>query len=329
MNEFLLAALCAAGTAALCLFLFEKSKKVSLYRYRNIWLIACLPALFIVELALLNAAVWGETELSGLAYEFPGYFAQLSVTAFSILFVLMAISNIALLRHEGMSLHNMVGTFLQFLFIAGTVAVYLFVRITERAGVSPGGVWDALLFRFLPLYLYSLLDYCECIMLGIIVLGWIAARQQPAYDKDFIIIPGCSIRKDGGLLPLLRGRVNRAIRYAWDQEIATQKPVAFVPSGGQGADEIMSEGSAMALYLMSHGAEESEVFPEKESANTRENFALSRQIIDAQKPGARVAFATTNYHMLRCGFLARAAGMEAEGIASGTKWYFWPNGFAR
>ena len=27
--------------------------------------------------------------------------------------------------------------------------------------------------------------------------------------------------------------------------------------------------------------------------------------------------------------LAKRLGIEAEGIASSTKWYFWPNGFAR
>ena len=166
-------------------------------------------------------------------------------------------------------------------------------------------------------------------MLGIIIMGWIAALQKPQYNKDFIIIPGCSISKTGGLLPLLRGRTNRAVRYAWDQEIATGKKVCYVPSGGQGADEIMSEGSAMELYLLAHGAETDEVFPERESTSTYENFAFSKKVIDAQSSGAKVAFSTTNYHVLRCGLLARRVGLDAEGIASRTKWYFWPNGFAR
>ena len=47
------------------------------------------------------------------------------------------------------------------------------------------------------------------------------------------------------------------------------------------------------------------------------------------KPDAKIAFATTNYHMLRSGILARKAGIDAEGIAGDTKWYFWPNGFVR
>ena len=46
-------------------------------------------------------------------------------------------------------------------------------------------------------------------------------------------------------------------------------------------------------------------------------------------PDAKVCFVTTNYHVLRSGMLARKAGLDAEGLASTTKWYFWPNGLAR
>ncbi|MBR3642776.1 MAG: hypothetical protein IKN57_04630, partial [Parasporobacterium sp.] len=33
--------------------------------------------------------------------------------------------------------------------------------------------------------------------------------------------------------------------------------------------------------------------------------------------------------MFRSGILARRVGLDAEGVASKTKWYFWPNGFVR
>ena len=160
-------------------------------------------------------------------------------------------------------------------------------------------------------------------------MGWVAARAVTTYGKDYIIILGCSIDRRGGLLPLLRGRVNRAVRFAWDQEVATGKQLRYVPSGGQGPNEIMSEGSAMGFYLMTHGAEEDEVIPEKKSRNTWENLCFSKKIIDELTPNAKVAFATTNYHILRSGILANKAGLDAQGIAGDTKWYFWPNGFVR
>ena len=57
--------------------------------------------------------------------------------------------------------------------------------------------------------------------------------------------------------------------------------------------------------------------------------SIDSEIADAEMPGAKVCFTTTNYHVLRSGMLARRAGLDAEGLASSTKWYFWPNGLAR
>ena len=301
------------------------SIRVSLYRMRNI----AFPAGIIASLVLLSELMLRSGTVLDALMAFPADFAKLSIWLIGTLGFLMFLSNLSLMKHEGMRPTNMIGTFLGVIFVGGTLVIFLISGLLSRlAETSRSGV---IVFaeRFLPLWFYCLLDYCECFMLGIIIMGWIAALQRPRYDKDYIIIPGCSISKTGGLLPLLRGRTNRAVRYAWDQEIATGKKVCYVPSGGQGSDEIMSEGSAMELYLLAHGAEPDEVFPERQSTSTYENFAFSKKVIDELKPGAKAAFSTTNYHVLRCGLLAHRVGLEAEGIASRTKWYFWPNGFAR
>jgi len=301
------------------------SIRVSLYRMRNI----AYPAGIIAGLFCMSELLLRDGSVIDALLAFPADFARITIWLIGILGVLMLISNVSLMRHEGMRPTNMIGTFLGVIFVGGTVAIYFISVFLSHLAETTQSTAALFAERFLPLWFYFLLDYCECFMLGIIIMGWIAALQKPQYDKDFIIIPGCSISKTGGLLPLLRGRTNRAVRYAWDQEIATGRKMCYVPSGGQGADEIMSEGSAMELYLLAHGAEADEVFPERQSVNTYENFALSKKVIDAQKPGARVAFSTTNYHVLRCGLLAHRVGLDAEGIASSTKWYFWPNGFAR
>ena len=188
---------------------------------------------------------------------------------------------------------------------------------------------DAAPARFLALLLGLLGCYVDLLLSGILLMAFLAAKHRPAYDKDFVIIPGCSISRQGGLLPLLKGRTNRAIRFAWDQERATGKPARYIPTGGQGPDEIMSEGSAMEFYLLSHGAEQYEVLPEKVSTDTYENMLFSKKIIDEAKSGEKTCFVTTNYHVLRSGMLAKKAGLDAEGLASSTKWYFWPNGLAR
>ena len=225
-------------------------------------------------------------------------------------------SNAVLVYKEGLRIKNIVGSIGGFLLLSGN----LICLPIEGSRMHRPFVLD-----FVALFIC----YIDFSLTGIAIMGLIAAKHMPAFDKDFIIIPGCSINKNGGLLPLLRGRTNSAIRFAWDQERATGKAARYIPTGGQGADEIMSEGSAMELYLLSHGAEQYEVFPEKRSRNTFENMLYSREIIDSIKPASSVCFATTNYHVLRSGMLARKAGLNAEGLASSTKWYFWPNGFVR
>ena len=227
----------------------------------------------------------------------------------------LGVCGVSLLRHEGFRPRNLMGVALGLAWTGGNLGCILAL--------------DAAPARFFPLLLGLLGCYVDFLLSGILLAAFLAARHKPAYDKDFVIIPGCSISKQGGLLPLLKGRTNRAIRFAWDQERATGKPARYIPTGGQGPDEIMSEGSAMEFYLLSHGAEQVEVLPEKASTDTYENMLFSKRIIDEAKSGEKVCFVTTNYHVLRSGMLARKAGLDAEGLASGTKWYFWPNGLAR
>lgn len=262
----------------------------SIYSYINIFLVAGL-----VLLLTRQHTFWIYTLLFG------------TIFAFNI------ISTSALVRHEGFHYTRFVAPALSGFILVSTILLNFFPS-------------DNIVYSFV----YSLYSYFIAIVLSITILGLIAAKQRPRYDKDYIIILGCSISKQGGLLPLLRGRTNRAIRYAWDQEIATGKSVKFVPSGGQGKNEIISEGSAITLYLESHGAEDYEIITEKESKNTYENFLFSRKLILDANPTANVAFSTTGYHVFRSGLLAKKAGFkEIQAVSSNTTWYFWPNGFAR
>ena len=329
----------ALSTAVMAFALYWSAKK-TLYSYANIVLIGGLlfNSVFLIVCTRFLLTIPLDTAVDfTYFYEsllaFPRTFSYCALFVILFICVLLAISNVELIRHEGFHLHNALSLLIAGLYGGGTMAVYLiadklYESIFVPLGLSTNPVF-IVLSTVIPLFLLLVLCYFECILAGTGILGWIAARAVPAYDKDYIIILGCSIDKRGGLLPLLRGRVNRAVRFAWEQEIATGKALRYVPSGGQGPNEIMSEGSAMGFYLMTHGAEEYEVIPEKQSRNTWENFCFSKKLIEEMTPHPKVAFATTNYHILRSGILANKAGLDAQGIAGDTKWYFWPNGFVR
>lgn len=332
---WVIAALLAAALVYMAAAL-KRSLRRTLYSYRNIGLIGGILYVSVMEAVVFSSLLSARRSAEMTAGElyraflgFPRQFSYYAVFFLALVCLLLAVSNVALIRHEGFRPTNALSVLMAVFYIGGTWVVYALADYAQRYSAGRGAVFAVAGTSF-TLFILLMLCYFECLFVGAAVTGWLAARQIPDHDRDYIIILGCSVSRSGGLLPLLKGRVNRAIRYAWQQEMDTGIPVRYVPSGGQGADEVISEGSAMELYLLSHGAEDYEVFPEKKSATTLENMCFSKRIIDELKPDARIAFATTNYHMLRSGMLARQAGIEdIQGIAGDTKWYFWPNGFIR
>ena len=265
-------------------------------------------------------------------------FASLSI--FSVLFL----ANYLTFLQESYGVVEYYSLFFFTSYILGTInaliSFYIFICnivliSKERFAVSKllglylfiGFIISLILTRFLLVAIF--MCYADSLFLGYCVMCTIAAKKRPKYDKDFIIILGCSINTKGGLLPLLKDRTNKAIRFAWDQERANGHKCCYVPTGGQGRNEIKSEGSAIELYLLSHGAEDYEVFPEKASTSTYENMLFAKAVIEKEYPDATVAFCTSGYHVYRSGIIARKAGLNIEGIGSRVKWYYWPNGFVR
>lgn len=323
-------------------FLLQKSLKKSLYNYRNVSYISGIIFGFVLLISLYNYLINCILEIKYLTIHnifkelvrFPKDFADFAIPVFLIICILISISNISLIKHEGMRLKNILGFIFGIIFVGGTFINRLIDNHIEDYILYDGSKFDTPLNHSLHTYseLFILLVICyfEVYFIATVIMGYLAAKQVPLYNKDYIIILGCSIDKKGGLLPLLKGRANRAIKYAWEQEIDGGHPVKFVPSGGQGANEVISEGAAIELYLLSHGVESTEIIAEKQSKNTYENFLFSKELIYKANPEAKICFATTNYHVYRSGLIAKRMGINnIEGISSGTKWYFWPNGFLR
>ena len=199
---------------------------------------------------------------------------------------------------------------------------------------------DLIANLFASVYLYF-----ECMLLGVMVADAVVVRYEPEPDKDFIIILGCGIRKDGSPSPLLKGRIDRALDFAGKQEAQTGKAPMFVTSGGQGPDEPISESASMKRYLLEQGVPEMRIIEEDRSTDTLENMTFSRKAIlnrvcpekenpkgywpSLDDPEAKIAFSTTNYHVFRSGLCARRVKMRAVGMGAKTKWYFWPNAAVR
>ena len=248
--------------------------------------------------------------------------------------LLVLVSNIILIKKEGLRKKNLIGTFFSLLLLVSLIIPVFIERWFQMQTLldvhKENGIGH-LVEIIVTGYCYCLVAYFVVILESTIIIGIRSAHRRPAFDKDYILILGCMMRKDGTPTPLLKGRADAAIKFANMQKKATGKDIIFVPSGGKGGNEPISESECISNYLVSCGIDESRILKEDKSTNTYENFMFSVDKIkeDGRVSDPKIAFATTGYHVFRSGFIASRNGVKAEGVGSKTKKYFWINAFIR
>ena len=296
------------------------------------YMVACggvaLFTVFTITLTICNIQLYNTFRFFLMSLSDSGLeFAVLTTPLMLVLSAAIASSNIWLLRHEGRRPQNMLGIGLGLLWVLGIAAVI--GSSVYYYGYSDNGVALSTQVSYSIAYVLS---YMECLLLSTIVCAFLSTRYKPPFDKDYVIILGCGIRKDGTLTPILKGRVDAAIRFEREQFAQTGRHAKLVPSGGQGSDEIISESEAMKRYLLEQGYPEEQLIKEDKSVNTDQNIRFSREKImaDAENPETvKAGVATTNYHIFRAYILAAKYKLDAQGISAKTKWYFYPNAFLR
>jgi uncharacterized SAM-binding protein YcdF (DUF218 family) len=175
----------------------------------------------------------------------------------------------------------------------------------------PRWVWITFvaLIIALGLYLATLLIY--------------GSTDTVTYEEDALIVLGAAIHGERVSL-MLRNRLDAAVAYY------RQNPdVLIVVSGGQGAQEDISEALAMERYLIERGVRAESILKEDRSTSTKENFAFSKALLDERLGNDySVAFVTSEFHIFRARGFAREAGFDYTAHAhSGTAWYLiLPNG---
>ena len=324
-----------AALAAVTFSSYKKQLKKSIFSYKNILYIGSTifaVFLFLYFMPFILTDLSSSRVFMILISNSSSIFTLISAPVILILSIAVSVSNISLIRHEGFRPANALGITLSAVMLAGICILLLsFQDIQSLFSTDNETLYRKLSFiqNLIGIFCGTALCYFESLLLGTVICGIKAARHKPAYDKDYIIILGCGISKDGSLLPLLKGRVDKAIDFYKKQKKETGKSAVFIPSGGQGPDEIISESEAMRNYLISNGISENEIIMENKSTTTYENMLFSKRIIDSINPESNTVFSTTNYHVFRSGILAASVGLNADGMGSRTKWYFWPNAFLR
>lgn len=251
--------------------------------------------------------------------------------------VFLLANTVVVVRNNGFSLTSMLPFLMAgflILLIASPSIVNYFDPDTRHIVVfvlglfTLEGLWFS--FTFVALLFYS----------------WVYRMLPRRRQYDYIIIHGAGL--DGPRpTPLLAGRIDKALEL-WNKQHQHGK---FVVSGGQGADEVVSEAQAMRDYLLEKGVPADAILMEDKSTTTWENLKNSIAVIRADRAtsggtdaarddvtasdraGACGDFTTavvsSDFHVFRCAEYAHNLGIKADGIGSHTKGWYWPTAFIR
>ncbi len=318
--------------SAMMLHGFLTARGAALYAYSTMFYIGFFFFALTTGLSMMNVTLrhitQGDRYPMLLVYESLGsaavrflYYTSPLLLVFSLA---MGASNIALLIHNRPRIQNGLGLITGLAILSGaSFGIWLTGRDFS------GSLMEFRIHETIGNVYCMAFIYFECILAGAVICGIRAVRHRVPAGRDAIIILGCWFRPDGTLPPLLRGRADRAIEYWRENREETGREAYFICSGGQGKDETMPEAEAIRAYLISRGIPEQRILTETKSKSTRQNLLFSRRVMEEHGLPLRCVYATTNYHVFRSGMLAARAGLDAEGISSRTKWWFWPNAFIR
>ena len=253
--------------------------------------------------------------------------------------IFLLINTVVVVKNNGFSLTSMLpflmAGFLILLITSPSIVNYLDPNTHRIVVFLLGlfvleGLWFS--FTFVALLFYS----------------WLYRILPRRRTYDYIIIHGAGLNGSQPT-PLLAGRIDKALEL-WNKQHQHGK---FVVSGGQGADEIVSEAQAMRDYLLEKDVPLDAILMEDKSTTTWENIKYSIGVINNDRTEAASAISvdanssrgsyatstisadfttavvTSDFHVFRCAEYAHNLGLKADGIGSHTKGWYWPTAFIR
>lgn len=160
------------------------------------------------------------------------------------------------------------------------------------------------------LFLAALTIFIIFLILFFITLSKIIAHcSGNATDEGVIIILGCRVKGDKPTRAL-----SSRCKAGYEHLIKNKNSIAIL-SGGQGADEKISEAQCMKNILISMGINENRLIMEDKSTSTQENFEFSKEIIETLGYSQKIAIATNEYHLYRALLIAKQCGLNATRIS--------------
>lgn len=167
--------------------------------------------------------------------------------------------------------------------------------------------------ELLPQWMYHGLMVLLVVGTGIFALvegriiydGWNVDEGQ----GDVILVLGAGLVRGDQVSKSLAFRLETAV-----EEHKKHPETPIIVSGGQGADESVSEAYAMKQWLVAHGVKEAIIWMEDASTNTSENFTFSMELMKKQGiTSNKVTLITNRFHMHRAKYLGKHQGLDLYG----------------
>ena len=109
------------------------------------------------------------------------FFATLTVPVMLLFSLAVAVSNIALIRHEGFRVQNLLGVIFGFVWFAG-VQVLFFAEQIGASGSSQYVRMSGAVINVMAL----VISYFVCMLMATVAAAWLSTRHKPPFDRDCI-----------------------------------------------------------------------------------------------------------------------------------------------
>ncbi len=185
--------------------------------------------------------------------------------------------------------------------VGGAICV-LFALLTFKYGRLPVPKW---LFRVCVIILTVVMSYF-CFIEGMIISHM---GEDGESNLDYIVVLGAKVNRNGVPSKPLYWRIDAAEKY-----LNENPDTVAILSGGQGADEPVSEAECMYRELVKRGIEPSRLICESKSTDTNENIRYSLELMPED---AAFGVLSNNFHVYRAVRISeKISGREVSGIAS-------------
>lgn len=142
-------------------------------------------------------------------------------------------------------------------------------------------------------------------------------------EETTVVVLGCRVKNKKPSLAL-KERLDKTYQY-----LNENPKLQCILSGGQGANEEISEAKCMYQYLVRKGIDPHRLYQEDKSTSTRENILFSYQLIKKENLPKAITIITNEFHEYRAQTIARRLNIKSYAISAHTAWWLFPTYFVR